>query len=141
MAKHADVLPLLEGVPLFSGCSKKDFQTISKHLEVMEYSEGAPIVTQGGAGNAFYIVLDGQTVVRRNGRKVGEIGPGEYFGELALLDPSPRNADVVASTAVTVARLLVKDFRSLLRDVPAMNERLLAGLAHRLRESDRKTVE
>ncbi|MDZ4827759.1 MAG: cyclic nucleotide-binding domain-containing protein [Actinomycetota bacterium] len=141
MAKRADVLPLLESVPLFSGCSKKDLQTIAKCLEVIEYPEGAAIVTQGEAGNAFYIVLDGHTVVRRNGRKVGEIGPGEYFGELALLDPSPRNADVVASAPATVARLLVKDFRSLLREVPAMNERLLAGLAHRLRESDRRTVE
>jgi CRP/FNR family transcriptional regulator, cyclic AMP receptor protein len=78
--------------------------------------------------------------VRRNGRKVGEIQAGDYFGELAILDPAPRNADVVAQTPVSVARLFVGPFRKMLRDVPAMNERLLAGLARRLREADRRDV-
>jgi len=69
---------------------------------------------------------------------VGELHPGDYFGERAILDPAPRNADVVAQSPVSVARLLVKPFRQMLKDVPAMNERLLAGLAHRLREADRR---
>ena len=87
------------------------------------------------------MIISGRAVVRRNGRKVGEFGPGDYFGELALLDPAPRNADVVAVTAVTVARLKVGPFRALLRDVPPIDERLLAGLARRVREGDRRSVE
>lgn len=140
MAKRSDVIGHLEDVPLFSNCSKRDLQTIVKHLEVLDCPEGTTIVGQGDAGNAFYVVLDGFATVKRNGRKVGELGPGDYFGELALLDPSPRNADVVARTPVNVARLLVNDFRTLLRTVPALNERLLAGLARRVRDADRAAV-
>jgi len=138
MARQSDLEAHLAEVPLFSHCSKKDLQTIARNTEVMEVPEGARIVSQGEAGNAVYVLLDGSAIVARNGQRVGELKPGDYFGELAILDPAPRNADVVAQTPVTVARLLVTPFRQMLRDVPAMNERLLAGLAHRLRDADRR---
>ena len=138
MARQSDLVAHLAEVPLFSHCSKKDLQTLARNTEVMEIPEGARIVSQGEAGNAFYVLLDGSAIVARNGQRVGELLPGDYFGELAILDPAPRNADVVAQTPVTVARLLVTPFRQMLRDVPAMNERLLAGLARRLRDADRR---
>lgn len=136
-----DVADHLADVRLFETCSARDRQTLAKHIEVVEFATGKRIVSQGDAGNAFYVMLDGHAVVRRNGRKVGELHTGDYFGELALLDPSPRNADIVASSDVTVGRLLVPAFRKMLRDVPAMNERLLAGLARRVRDADRHVVE
>src|SRR4029079_14598259 len=111
------------------------------HAEIIDYASGATIVSQGQADDAFFVVLDGLATVRRNGRKVGELGPGDYFGELALLDPGPRNADVVATEPITVARLLVGPFRSVINTVPALNERLLAGLARRVRDADRRAVE
>jgi CRP-like cAMP-binding protein len=138
MARQSDLIDHLAEVPLFSHCSRRDLQTVARNTEVIDIPEGARIVSQGDAGNAFYVLLDGSAIVARNGRRVGELLPGDYFGELALLDPAPRNADVVAQTPVTVARLLVKPFRQMLRDVPAMNERLLAGLARRLRDADRR---
>jgi CRP/FNR family transcriptional regulator, cyclic AMP receptor protein len=138
MARQSDLVAHLAEVPLFSHCSKKDLQTLARNTEVMDIPEGARIVSQGEAGNAFYVLLDGSAIVARNGQRVGELLPGDYFGELAILDPAPRNADVVAQTPVTVARLLVTPFRQMLRDVPAMNERLLAGLARRLRDADRR---
>jgi CRP-like cAMP-binding protein len=138
MARQSDLIAHLGEVPLFSHCSKRDLQTIARNTELMEFPPGARVVSQGEAGNAFYVLLDGNAVVDRNGRRVGDLHPGDYFGELAILDPAPRNADVVAQTPVTVARLLVKPFRQMLRDVPAMNERLLAGLARRLRDADRR---
>jgi CRP-like cAMP-binding protein len=138
MARQTDLVAHLAEVPLFSHCSKRDLQTIARNTEVMNFPAGARIVGQGEAGNAFYVLLDGHATVARNGRKVGELQAGSYFGELAILDPAPRNADVVAQNPVTVARLLVKPFRQMLRDVPALNERLLAGLARRLRDADRR---
>jgi cAMP-dependent protein kinase regulator len=138
MARQSDLVAHLAEVPLFSHCSKKDLQTIARNLEVVEVPEGARIVSQGEAGNAVYVLLDGNATVVRNGQRVGELHAGDYFGELAILDPAPRNADVVAQAPVTVARLLVTPFRQMLHEVPAMNERLLAGLAHRLREADRR---
>jgi CRP-like cAMP-binding protein len=140
MARQSDLVGHLVEVPLFSQCSKKDLQTIARNLEVMDVPEGARIVSQGDAGKAFYVLLDGSAIVSRNGQRVGELLPGDYFGELAILDPAPRNADVVAQTPVTVARLLVTPFRQMLREVPAMNERLLAGLARRLRDADRREI-
>jgi cAMP-dependent protein kinase regulator len=138
MARQSDLIAHLEEVPLFSHCSKRDLQTVARNTEVLEFPSGARVVSQGEAGNAFYVLLDGNAYVARNGQRVGELHPGDYFGELAILDPAPRNADVVAQSPVSVARLLVKPFRQMLKDVPAMNERLLAGLAHRLREADRR---
>jgi cAMP-dependent protein kinase regulator len=138
MARQSDLVAHLAEVPLFSHCSKKDLQTIARNLEVIEVPEGARIVSQGEAGNAVYVLLEGNATVVRNGQRVGELHTGDYFGELAILDPAPRNADVVAQAPVTVARLLVTPFRQMLHEVPAMNERLLAGLAHRLREADRR---
>ncbi|MCU1427975.1 MAG: cyclic nucleotide-binding protein [Actinomycetia bacterium] len=138
MARRNDLVAHLAEVPLFSHSSRRDLQEIARNTEVIDFPEGARIVSQGDAGNAFYVLLDGNATVRRNGRKVGELGPGDHFGELAVLDPAPRNADVVAATPVSVARLLVGPFRKMLRDVPTMNERLLAGLARRLRDADRR---
>ena len=141
MSRRDDLISHLGEVPLFSKCSRRDLQTVIKHVEVLALHGGAQVISQGQAGDAFYVLLEGAAVVRRNGRKVGELGPGDYFGELALLDPAPRNADVVAAGDVEVARLDAGSFRTMLRSVPAMNERLLAGLARRIRDADRKSVE
>ena len=141
MARKDELLSHLTEVPLFSKCSRRDLTAVTSHLELLALHEGAQIVSQGQAGDAFYVLLEGRAVVRRNGRKVGELGAGDYFGELAVLDPAPRNADVVALTDVEVARLDAGSFRKMLRSVPAMNERLLAGLSRRVRDADRKSVE
>jgi CRP-like cAMP-binding protein len=140
MARSDDLVTHLAEVWMFSKCSKKDLQHVARELEVLDIAEGTPIVSQGSAGDAFYVLLTGEADVRRNGKKVNALGPGSYFGELALLDPAPRNADVVATTPVQVARLKVAPFRRMLHDVPAMNERLLAGLARRVRDADRREV-
>jgi CRP-like cAMP-binding protein len=140
MARTDDLVTHLSEVWMFSKCSKRDLQHIARELEVLPFDDGTPIVSQGSAGDAFFVLLDGEAVVRRNGRKVNELSQGAFFGELALLDPAPRNADVVARGPVTVARLKVAPFRKLLHEVPAMNERLLAGLARRLRDADRREV-
>lgn len=141
MGQRDDLIAHLGEVPLFSRCSRRDLQAVTRHVAVLDLAGGAELIAQGHAGDAFYVLLEGSAVVRRNGRKVGELGPGDYFGELALLDPAPRNADVVAVTDVQVARLDARSFRTMLRSVPAMNERLLAGLARRIRDADRKSVE
>jgi CRP/FNR family transcriptional regulator, cyclic AMP receptor protein len=141
MKRNVEVADHLGQVALFSKCSKRDLTAVAKHAEVISFEAGATIVAQGQAGDAFFVVLDGVATVRRNGRKVGELGAGDYFGELALLDPAPRNADVIAAEPITVARLLVGPFRSVLNTVPAINERLLAGLARRVRDADRRVVE
>jgi CRP-like cAMP-binding protein len=141
MSANGKVADYLQQVSLFSKCSRRDVSTIAKLTEIERYEAGATIVEQGTPGSAFYVVLDGRAVVRRNGRRSGALGPGDYFGELALLDPAPRNADVEALEPTTVARLGVGPFCQMLRDSPTVNERLLAGLARRVREADSRSVE
>jgi CRP-like cAMP-binding protein len=138
MARKSDLVAHLAEVPLFAKCSRRDLDHVARELEVIDVPSGTSIVRQGDAGDSFYVLLDGDAVVERNGRNVGELHAGSFFGELAILDPAPRNADVVATSDVQVARLTVGPFRKLLHEVPAMNERLLAGLARRLREADRR---
>jgi CRP-like cAMP-binding protein len=141
MRKRSDLVKVLVEVPLFSKCAQRELNTLARHIEVLDFGEGETIVRQGEAANAFYVVLDGHAEVRRNGKRVGRLGAGDYFGELALLDPAPRNADVVAISPTAVGRLLAGSFREVLKSVPAIRERLLAGLARRLRDADRRAVE
>jgi CRP-like cAMP-binding protein len=141
MRKQSEIVDVLAGIPLFSKCPKKDLQAIARRVDVVSFEEGQTIVRQGGTGNAFYVILDGFAAVRRSGRRVGRLAPGDYFGELALLDPGPRNADIEALSPITVARLLARDFNEVLQSIPAISQRLLAGLARRLREEDRRSVE
>ncbi len=94
------------------------------------------VVEEGGPGDAFFYILDGEAVIRRRGRKVATLGRGDHFGELALLDPAPRSATVETTTPLTAGVLGERIFRAILRDVPAFNEKLLRAPARRLRERD-----
>jgi CRP-like cAMP-binding protein len=138
--RHDDIAQDLRRVGLFSKCSTRDLAAVAKAVEVESCEPGTRIVTQGQAGDAFYVIIDGSASVQRNGQHVGELGAGDYFGELALLDPAPRNADVVAETHITILRLGFESFRSVVRSIPAINERLLSGLARRVRDGDGRQV-
>ncbi|NIR41668.1 MAG: cyclic nucleotide-binding domain-containing protein, partial [Actinobacteria bacterium] len=86
-------------------------------------------------GDALFVILDGTAVVERNGREVARLGPGDYFGELSLLDPGPRAASVTVTSDADLAVLGVRMFRVLLRDVPTISAKLLADMAARLRDA------
>ena len=141
MKKPDSLVDHLAGVPLFSACSKADLRIVARHTTPVEAPADTVLVKEGEAADTFFVLLEGEATVRRKGsaarsRRVATLGPGSYFGELALLDPSPRNATVAATTDVTLAAISARVFRTLLRDVPAMNEKLLTGLARRLRDAD-----
>jgi CRP-like cAMP-binding protein len=131
---------VLAGVPLFAACSKRDLQIISRHMQVVALDPGTVLMREGEQGDAFYIILEGTATMESGGRKVGEASAGSHVGELALLDPAPRNATVVARTAMTVGVIDARSFSAIVRDVPALSVRLLRSLARRLRERDREVV-
>ena len=97
---------------------------------------GAPIVREAETGNEFYVLMMGTATVSRQGQAVATLEPGDYFGELALLDPAPRNATVTAEVPVTVAVLERDGFQTALDAVPALRDVLLRGMARRLHELD-----
>ena len=128
----------LRKVPLVSGLTEADLHQLVPHVEVREYEAGSLVVKQDDPGAVLYLVLAGQLRVVRRGRtgrtmRLAELGPGEFFGEMAILEGRPRSADVVATTPTTCA-LLSREvfFESLLgnREVAA---RLLGALSHKLR--------
>lgn len=135
-----DYLDKLAQVPMFSACSKKDLQVIGRASDEVTIAEGKTIVEEGKPGHEFFLILEGDAVVSRNGRKVTTLGPGEYFGELALLDRGPRSATVKAASDIRVLVLGQREFAGVLDEVPGLARKLLTTMAGRLRESDNKAL-
>lgn len=123
---------------MFSGLTKKDLQKIARASNEVTRPAGTLLVDQGDLGREAFFIIEGTATVRRNGRKVGTLGPGEAIGELSLLDHGPRTASVTADTEVTVLVLSAREFSGLLDEVPALAHKILSMLASRVRELDRK---
>lgn len=128
----------LAQVPMFSACSKKDLQTIAKASDEVSVAAGKTLVEEGKPGHEFFLIVDGTATVLRNGRKVATLGPGQYFGEMALLDRGPRSATVRADTDMTVLVLGQREFSGVIDEVPGLARKLLQSMAARLREADSK---
>ncbi len=142
MARGKDMkIEQLAQVRLFSECSKKDLTMIGKLSDEQTVEAGKVIVEQGTTGVEFFLILEGEAIVRRNGRKTATLGEGKYFGELALLSPAPRNAQVAAVTDMRLLVIRQRQFKGLLDEVPGINHKLLASMAERIREYQAKAVE
>jgi len=133
----ADWAPVLAGVPLFAGLSKRHLKRVAALARARRFHSGQAILRAGEPGAAFYVVLDGTVRVLPVAGRVVRLGPGEAFGELALLDDGPRSADVVAEGEVLTMAIGRGAFDKLLRSEPAIARALLRTLAARLRERSR----
>jgi len=122
-------------VPLFQGCSSRQLRHIAGRGHELTYAAGKTIVEQGRYGDNFYVILDGSARVVRNGRKVGALGPGGWFGEIALLmsllERSPRTATVIAETEVRCFVLGKSEFRAVIYEQQIASN-LLHTMARRL---------
>jgi CRP/FNR family transcriptional regulator, cyclic AMP receptor protein len=126
---------VLERVPLFAGLPARHVRRIAGHGSVARFEAKEPIVTAGDPGDAFYVILSGSAKIRRGrGRAAAEIGPGSYFGEMALVDGAPRSATIVAETRTACLMLTRRRFAKVLRDEPTVALALLRTLAARVRE-------
>jgi CRP-like cAMP-binding protein len=139
VARRQELIDHLKNVPLFSRCTGRELRILARHAEVVRLPAGSVLFSEGDDGDAFFVVLDGTADVCKGtaGRTVNSLAAGAYFGELALLDTAPRSASVVAATDLEVAVLGARIFRTLLRELPTISERLLAALAGELREARR----
>jgi CRP-like cAMP-binding protein len=139
MAKDSKLEHLAQ-VRLFSACNKKELALIGRRSDEIRRKAGDILVREGTAGHEFFLIMDGTADVRRNGRRVALLGPGQYFGELALLDQAPRNATVTADTDMTLLVLGQREFSGVLDEVPGLAHRMLRAMASRLREADAKST-
>ena len=112
---------------------------MARASDQVELAEGRVLCEQGSIGREAFIILEGSAEVKRNGRKVATFGPGDCFGELALLDHGPRTATVTASTPLKVLVIGAREFAGILDEVPPIAHKLLKALASRIRELDAKT--
>lgn len=136
---RAQITDSLASVPLFATCSKKELARIARVTDEVTVADGHPLVTQGQTAREAFVIVSGHVVVRRNGRKVAELGPGQMIGEIGLLDGGPRTATAVADGPVEVLVIAPREFAGLLDEVPAIAVKLLRTLAGRVRELDSKT--
>ena len=138
LKRQADKIEFLKKIPLFAGLSKKDLAAVARVAEEVDVSSGEVILFQDDSAPAAYVLVTADAIVRRNNRKVAELGSGAVVGELALLSDAPRTATVVATTDGTILEIHRRHFLALIGDSPALARRLLAQLADRLAVADKK---
>ena len=119
----------LAKVPLFSDCSQRDLQTIARVVREIPHRAGTVIAVEGDPGVGLFVILDG------GGRKKATLGPGDFFGEIALLDGGPRTATVTAKTDVNLLGLTEWVFRGLMTEHPSIALKTLQQMAARLRSA------
>jgi CRP/FNR family transcriptional regulator len=123
----------LRRVPLFAGLSDRDLNSIAQSFKERTFNAGDTIATEGKGGVGFFVIAEGEVTYTVNNRETGRGGPGEYFGEIALLDDGPRSATVTAATDVTAYGLTSWEFRPFVESNASIAWELLQVLAKRLR--------
>ena len=131
-------LMYLAQVPMFRHCSKDELDRVAALGVARQADPGEDLVVQGDEGDEFYVLASGSALVRRGGDVIAQLEPGAFFGELALFDPSPRNATVTATAPTTLVVLKRDAFRKVLGDSNAIRDALLRGMARRLHDLDGK---
>lgn len=127
---------LLASVPLFADFSKRELKALGAYLKESHFNAGEDIVTAGDAGNRFYIIAEGRAKVLVKGRTRRTLGPGGFFGEMSILDGSPRNATVRAETPVHTYWVGTVAFKNLLKENFSITQKILAELCARIRSYD-----
>jgi CRP/FNR family transcriptional regulator, cyclic AMP receptor protein len=128
----------LAKIPMFSSCTSEQLDLIAQLADAESVTDGREVVREGDAGDGFYVVTSGHATVRREGHDIARIAPGDYFGELSLFDPAPRNATVTAAGMLTCVVLAPVAFTEALDRIPALRDALLRGMARRIHESDQR---
>ena len=127
----------LSQVQLFSACSKRDLSRIAALAEEVEVPAGRVLMRQGDLGREAFVIADGMAKVTIRGKRSTKLGPGECFGEMALLHSAPRSATVTAESDMRLFVLGSREFSALIERVPVVGQRVMAALAERVREAER----
>ena len=127
----------LKRAPLFEGLSRKELVQLARVSEDLEVPAGKVLCAEGDVGHEFFVVIDGEVEVTRKGKHVATRGGEDFFGEIALLEPTPRMATVTAKTPLRCFVLTRQAFMALVDENPGVERRILRSLARRLVELSR----
>ena len=136
MARTDPVLAMLSKVDLFEALNTGDLRRIRDAGKQLDFPAGEELTVQGKPGGRFFLILDGEVDISVGGRRLRTFGPGEYLGEISLIDGEPRSASAVATTPVSTWSLASWNFRPLLRTYPSVAEKVMLLLCRRLRDAE-----
>jgi CRP-like cAMP-binding protein len=122
-------------VPIFSACTRDELMRVARVTRLRELPTGDVVIHEGAKAREFFVILEGRASVTRGGAEVATLEQGDFFGELALFDPAPRNATVTAVTPLRLAVLTQPEFHAVLAE-ETIRDNVLAGMARRLHELD-----
>jgi len=137
---RASIDSTLAKIPLFKECTKKELQAVSRLVTPINVKAGKVLTKEGEAGREFMIIASGTATVRRKGRKIATLGPGDFFGELALLAGVPRTATVIAETDMIVEALNRAEFATLLDESPSIARKVLSAVAKRTYDNELRSI-
>lgn len=130
----------LRGVPLFAAMTDRALQAVAELAGEIEFDDGQALTVEGGEGDAFYLVLDGRVRVTQGGSAVNDLGPGEFIGEIALVDGRPRTATTTADGPVRALIVRRSEFAELIDRFPPVRFGVMVALADRVRRDELETT-
>jgi CRP/FNR family cyclic AMP-dependent transcriptional regulator len=136
MLRKDGKIELLKQVPLFSHCSKKQLGEIANVTDLIELPADTLLIREGAVGREFMVIVEGSVTVRRNGRKVAELGAGDFIGEMALISKAPRNATVTTTRQTTLLVVTDRAFWELLERAPDLQSSVIRAMGERLQPHD-----
>ena len=137
LKKKSDQLAALKSVPLFSSMSDRDLKSVLGGCREEVYSDGQAIVREGTPGGPFFLIVEGQAKMTIGGKQVKKLAPGDYFGEIAMIDKGPRSATVVATGNVKALAIASWDFLALCQENWNLAHKVMMGMASAIRTLDK----
>jgi CRP-like cAMP-binding protein len=131
LRKNAKI-ELLKQVPLFAQCSQRELAQVALLSSELSLPAGRKLMTEGEPGREFIVLAEGRAEVRRKGRPLRELADGDFLGEISLVADIPRTATVTTLTPATVLLVTARDFRTLMREVPSLQPKVIYALAMRM---------
>ena len=132
---QAQTVEQLRGVPLFKDFSDEELGHVAQVTKRVEFPEGRTVASQGQMGVGFHQIMEGAADVIQDGRTIGHLKPGDYFGEISLIDGGTRSATVTTTMPTITLSITAWDFKRLIEHSHDMTKKLLIGLCHMLRTS------
>jgi CRP/FNR family transcriptional regulator, cyclic AMP receptor protein len=126
---------LIRRAPLFAACSKKELAEVASIADEIDLPEGKILIKEGGQGREFFVLVDGTVDVIQGEETVASMGPGDFFGEIALVAKTPRKATIQATSPVRALVITDRAFRALLDRSPQIQNRVLRTLAERVAQT------
>jgi CRP/FNR family cyclic AMP-dependent transcriptional regulator len=129
---------LLERVPLFSGLNRRELERLAGSMKERAFQKGDTLTTEGRGGVGFFVIDEGEADVTVHGEGRAKLGPGDYFGEIALITESDRTATITAETDMRCYGMTMWDFRPLVESNASIAWNMLQALAKKLRDTERQ---